>query len=948
MADSNHLGARTEDLMDDDPFAELTRIMGQGSVVRPRPVDDAAQSFSLDLDLEKELLGDFTADDDAVSTPKVEPEFNVAEAFGENESADIFKGSALDEFERALASDPVFAQEPAPASQHAVNTGDLAGTLDNALADADWSLSATRQEPAFGGFSSHTQDEPFEYARFEEPRETAEPEIEDQFNLSDSIFAPRQDTNVLSPRVDDFFDTSVHEPAPEPSFRDEPSFDGMLDAIDLHSDHTQPAAEPDPFEAALSSELLENAFEDTAPVASDPVAASESSIEEELANALNFGDWTRVEKTAAPAEQAWPEAVFAQAEPQSQQEWPEPQAAEPQAEETDWAAELSDVFAEEQSTQSDMSWVDSQKGWNQPAQVHDWTVDPASIRNAVPAAANPVQDYANYEQSLPQGSVQDQQVWSQQDDGYQWGTGTTEAGSYDGAPEIDTVEIPEKAVVVTEDLDLPHVPYQEDVKPAAQLDDIEELLSGAFGSLEQPAAQEDDSWGKAEPAKAAEADDSEFDDFFTADLAAASAAALARSGYGQAAAPQLSNDWDSPLGYEQAPRPMPGTPPPAPARDSLFSRRGVQIAALLAGVAIIGGGGVLAYNFIGGGSGETVLIKADNSPIKEKPENPGGQTIPNQESQVYRQVAGETSGNPVGGSQLISGAEEPVELPSPNDEPDDIGEVLAEEEAENFSQELASNEQPSGAETVAKSEERLVSNDQQEQGTAPGFATLTPKKVRSYIVRPDGTMVLRETETPATTNAEPLPGVPNDRIEVAARAPAQQEEGLVAGQEVPPLNGASAPAAAPAATDADQVTSMPRSAPIPAPRPASAPRTVAAAPAPAAPATPAQQPAAAPAPAAPTQVAAAQPAAPQTTAASSGWSVQIASQPSLEAAQQSYQSMAQRYGSMLQGKGVNIVKAEVPGKGTYYRVRIPAGSKNDAIALCERLKSQGGTCFVSQ
>ena len=84
------------------------------------------------------------------------------------------------------------------------------------------------------------------------------------------------------------------------------------------------------------------------------------------------------------------------------------------------------------------------------------------------------------------------------------------------------------------------------------------------------------------------------------------------------------------------------------------------------------------------------------------------------------------------------------------------------------------------------------------------------------------------------------------------------------------------------------------------------------------------------------------------TAAASGWSVQIASQPSLEAAQQSYQSMAQRYGTMLQGKGVNIVKAEVSGKGTYYRVRIPAASKNDAVALCERLKSQGGTCFVSQ
>src|SRR5690606_11233716 len=83
------------------------------------------------------------------------------------------------------------------------------------------------------------------------------------------------------------------------------------------------------------------------------------------------------------------------------------------------------------------------------------------------------------------------------------------------------------------------------------------------------------------------------------------------------------------------------------------------------------------------------------------------------------------------------------------------------------------------------------------------------------------------------------------------------------------------------------------------------------------------------------QVAAvANPPAQATAAPSSEWSVQIASQPTVEGAQQSYQQLAQRFGSMLQGRGVNIVQAEIEGRGTYYRVRIPSSSKEDAIELC--------------
>ena len=74
----------------------------------------------------------------------------------------------------------------------------------------------------------------------------------------------------------------------------------------------------------------------------------------------------------------------------------------------------------------------------------------------------------------------------------------------------------------------------------------------------------------------------------------------------------------------------------------------------------------------------------------------------------------------------------------------------------------------------------------------------------------------------------------------------------------------------------------------------------------------------------------------------------IASQPTAEAAQTSYQNLARRYSGILGGHAANIVKAEITGKGTYYRVRISAGSKEDAIALCTKYKAAGGTCFVSK
>jgi hypothetical protein len=97
--------------------------------------------------------------------------------------------------------------------------------------------------------------------------------------------------------------------------------------------------------------------------------------------------------------------------------------------------------------------------------------------------------------------------------------------------------------------------------------------------------------------------------------------------------------------------------------------------------------------------------------------------------------------------------------------------------------------------------------------------------------------------------------------------------------------------------------------------------------------------------------AAAAPAAQNTQVASlgeGGYVIQIASLPSQADAQKSYQSLSNKFGSVIGGRGVDIKAAEVAGKGTFYRVRIPAGSKEQAVALCEKYRSAGGSCLVAR
>ena len=157
--------------------------------------------------------------------------------------------------------------------------------------------------------------------------------------------------------------------------------------------------------------------------------------------------------------------------------------------------------------------------------------------------------------------------------------------------------------------------------------------------------------------------------------------------------------------------------------------RGMLLAALVGGVALVGGIGAFALSFgDGSGSDTPAIVMADDGPVKVKPENPGGTTVPNQDNKVYETVAGEGAAGAPQQEKLVTTAEEPVDVTPP---------------APGLEQETAAA--PSG-----KSEDRIEQILQEaETQTDAEIAAVAPRKVRTMVVKPDGTLVPRDEPDPA-------------------------------------------------------------------------------------------------------------------------------------------------------------------------------------------------------
>jgi len=410
-------------------------------------------------------------------------------------------------------------------------------------------------------------------------------------------------------------------------------------------------------------------------------------------------------------------------------------------------------------------------------------------------------------------------------------------------------------------------------------------------------------------------------------------------------------------------------------------RRGIVAALVVLGVAIVGGAGFYVWNTgLGGqsGSDEPPVIAANDDPVKVKPDNPGGKTVPNQDLAVYDRVAGNDSST-TEQQNLVNTTEEPVDV---------VQRTLSPET-------LPLEGRANSTETAQKSEDRLAVANNSDDTSSADDAPVTgvePRKVRTLVVKPDGTIVARElpeTETAQTTDTSgsltaagtltAAPGAfgtavagepsaastlstPADAAGVNAAGTASSgtstdttasgattdsqvaadDTTAVLGEEVADTTSANTAGAAESGggetlTAAESAVSGNGSgaasdAPVPASRPADQTETVA------------DQTETAVAAAAVTSSAADTAAVPNP----GGYLMQISSQPTEAGARQSYETLSQRYASIIGDRGVTFQRADIPDRGIFYRVRIPAGTRAEANDLCNRYKAAGGSCFVAR
>ncbi|MCP8895442.1 SPOR domain-containing protein [Shinella daejeonensis] len=367
------------------------------------------------------------------------------------------------------------------------------------------------------------------------------------------------------------------------------------------------------------------------------------------------------------------------------------------------------------------------------------------------------------------------------------------------------------------------------------------------------------------------------------------------------------------------------------AEDQPRSRRGLLLAASVAVLAVLAGGGVYALMSGGGGvsgSGEPRVILADKDPVKIVPEERGGKTVPNQDKAVYDRVAGDSDATPQQ-EQLVTSTEVPVDVVQrtlspealPFDGPDDL-EALASDDNERL---LPGVDEP----------ETALSRTDAEQSPL-----VSPRRVKTMIVKPDGTLVAREDpveEPQLADGGEAAADEPPRDMQVAAQgaSPRSTLAEPASTDEIAPVRTVQTTAIGAndvAAASGDR-------APIPNTRPTDQPVNVVGTVTQRGNVTGTETAAAAPADTA-------QPEPP--VANPGGYVIQIASLPSEAEAKKSYDTLSARYAGVIGGRGVDIRKAEIANRGTYYRVRIPAGSREEANVLCERYKGAGGSCLVTR
>ena len=192
-------------------------------------------------------------------------------------------------------------------------------------------------------------------------------------------------------------------------------------------------------------------------------------------------------------------------------------------------------------------------------------------------------------------------------------------------------------------------------------------------------------------------------------------------------------------------------------------RSAFMVGSALLGAIALGGALAFAYKQSGGGLGsdQPPLVTADSRPVKELPDDPGGKDFPHKNKLIYDRLQ---NGDEPESERLVP-RQENVAVPALPPSPDSGGmpaSVATTDLATPTTQAVG------GAEPVAVAS---ADNSMPDGG---------PRKVKTMVVRPDGTMAdppadAAAAEAPAAPEAAP-PAAPDAQLAAAAPAAAEPQE----------------------------------------------------------------------------------------------------------------------------------------------------------------------------
>ena len=487
-------------------------------------------------------------------------------------------------------------------------------------------------------------------------------------------------------------------------------------------------------------------------------------------------------------------------------------------------------------------------------------------------------------------------------------------------PDVDTYKFADEIVETTEQIDVPDVPYPAE-ETAPHVDALEDEFADVFSVGK-----------KQEPVENKNVHNEFFDD------------AYAQSGYDQTQPQYLSEEEQAAAQQYAAAHPYAAARQPYddypdytqdPYNENVvqtgyatrqpqksFGRR-----LAIGGVAlvILAGGGYALNKFFSSSqeSGESQVIHADNAPYKVQAENTNNESNTSNNQDVYNHASGAENAPEGEQNKLVDKSENPEDITALNDQiPQDNN----------------------GAYGDTSSVDDAIAASQSH--------TVPTREVQSVVVNPDGTIVPQSTPNNATDNNNNSAtdsnsnnnqtasnnGAANNADNSNSTETAKEESELSKIITDDAHNEAAKSQAASPAQSNDSAKTQTSTAAQAIDANAkknieTAAKRAETAKIPVTPTTTTQQPA--------KQVA-------TTSVGAGGYYVQIASQPTQESAMVAMNKAKKQYGALFGSLPVNIQPAEIPGKGTYYRVRVQVGPRDSAINLCNRVKSQNGACFVGK